>query len=159
MLTSDLVKTEPCLRIAEEALSEVGSAVRLSAHVLARDGTQLKSQLHARLMGSGNPRVRGLVDQFLSHRGCIWLRALSPSLAQPGGDLVRTVYETADTVCLTADGTRVISTSAESPSVVRVWDLATGRQECTLQRHRGRVRGLSAQKSAPLACPHSAAVV
>ena len=68
----------------------VHSAVRLSAHVLARDQRQLAGQLTGRLLGNPAPIIQALLKGAAESRSWPWLRPLTPSLAPPGGPMIRT---------------------------------------------------------------------
>jgi hypothetical protein len=90
-----------------EELCLVQSAIRLSAHVLARDQRQLAGQLTGRLLGVGRAHIKALLKQAADRKPWAWLRPLKPSLTEPGGPLIRTLEshtEPVTAVAVTADG-------------------------------------------------------
>ena len=98
LATSKLAATDPNALIADyDYLAEdkdlrlVQSAIRLSAHVLARDRRQLAGQLTGRLLGNSVPGVQALLKQAADRKVWPWLRPLKPSLTPPGSVLIRTL--------------------------------------------------------------------
>jgi WD40 repeat protein len=117
-------------------LDFVAGALRLSAHVLARDPKQLPSQLHGRLLGFDDEAIRTLLEQTRRVTSRPWLRPLHPTLTPPGGPLVRTLTGHSEAVlalAVTPDGRRAVSASADR--TLRVWDLETGETLRTLSGH------------------------
>ena len=111
----------------------VGDALRLSAHVLERDKSQLMGQLHGRLGADRDARIRGLLQSARTAESRAWLRPLTASLTPPGGPLVGTLAGHGGSVrgvAVTPDCRHVISGSWDQ--TVKVWDLATGVQVRTL---------------------------
>jgi WD40 repeat protein len=122
----------------------VHSAVRLSAHVLARDKRQLAGQLTGRLLGNPAPIIQALLRGAAESRCGTWLQPLTPSLAPPGGPMIRTFEgHTAwvHAVVLTPDGSYAISGSWDGTS--RVWDLESGQSVRTLEGHTGWVNSVA----------------
>ena len=80
-------------RLVQDAeLERLGHALRLSAHILARDPTQLAAQLLGRLLGEEELRIQGLLKEATeARRNDTWLRPISASFKPPGGPLVRTL--------------------------------------------------------------------
>ncbi|MCP4591867.1 MAG: hypothetical protein GY842_14115 [bacterium] len=123
-----------------EGLSLVQSAIRLSAHVLARDHAQLPGQLLGRLLSFSQSQIRTLLDAAAQYRGSLWLRPLTPTLTPPGGPLLRTLTGHTDqviAVAVTPDGRRAVSASADH--TLKVWDLESGEELRTLTGHTFRV--------------------
>ena len=75
----------------DEDLRLVQGAIRLSAHVLARDQGQMCSQLYGRLLPPETPVIRNLLQRLKGWQREPWLRLLSPTLASPGSALLRTL--------------------------------------------------------------------
>ena len=129
----------PTVRVNPEAariLDLLQSALRLSAHVLASDPTQLPSQLHGRLLGFDNSPVRALLAQAQCETQRPWLRPLTPTLDVPGDALVRTLVGHTDhvtAVALTPDGRLAVSASWDN--TLKVWDVASGQELHTLAGH------------------------
>ena len=117
----DTLPSDPALRLVADTL-------RLSAHVLARDLSQLPSQLTGRLASQTGPQLRQLLQRTRHWSANPWLRPLTASLTPPGGPLLRILtshrnMEGVTAVAVSADGRRVVSGGEET---VRVWDLDTG---------------------------------
>ncbi len=118
-------------------------ALRLSAHVLAKDTSQLASQLRGRLLGFDQVEIQALVAQTGRPRasGCpASLLPTHPSLTPPGGSLLRTLagHESAVTSCaVLPDGRRALSGSGDK--TLKVWDLETGTCLHTLEGHKSYV--------------------
>ena len=124
-LTPEKVKT----------LKRIQGALRLSAHVLAKDKTQLAGQLWGRMQGFDVQRIQQLLSQAKQSKST-WLRPLTPSLTSPGGRLLRTLKGHSDSVyavAVTADGKQAISASRDK--TLKLWDLATEEQLRTLKGH------------------------
>lgn len=73
------------------ALKLIQGALRLSAHILAGDKTQLAGQLLGRLLSFPLPGIQSLLAQAKQWQEHPWLRPLTPSLTPPGGHLLRTL--------------------------------------------------------------------
>jgi WD40 repeat protein len=119
-------------RSEDEALQLVQAAIRLSAHVLNRDKTQLWSQLYGRLMAHDLPDIQEMLENSPRKP---WLRTLVPSLRHAGGALVRTLPDPGEevkAVAVTPDGDRAILISKDRSSdeildeTPKVWNLECG---------------------------------
>ncbi|HZT41544.1 MAG TPA: hypothetical protein VFA07_05125 [Chthonomonadaceae bacterium] len=111
-------------------------ALRLSAHVLSRERTQLASQLLGRLPEHAGSRLEALYRQVerFAPRPCLLPRR--PTLSPAGGPLLRILEGHSSTVyavALTLDGKRAVSGSGDS--TLKIWDLETGKPLQTLQGH------------------------
>jgi WD40 repeat protein len=127
-----------------DALRLVQSAIRLSAHVLLHDKTQLAGQLLARLMGLSQLELRPLLGGAARWQGAPWLRPLAPTLTPPGGPLLRTLTGHTDVVmavAVTPDGRRAVSASDDN--TLRVWDLESGAELRTLTGHTNSVNAVA----------------
>jgi WD40 repeat protein len=114
----------------------VKGTIRLAAHVLARDKTQLAGQLLGRLLGQEAPEIQTMLEQTKEWRAAPWLRPLTPSLTPPGGPLIRTLQGHTSgvrAVAVTPDGRRAVSGSDDH--TLKVWDLERGEELATLQGH------------------------
>jgi WD40 repeat protein len=122
----------------------VQSAIRLSAHVLARNHRQLAGQLAGRLLGNPSPNIQVLLKGADDGRGWPWLRPLTPSLAPPGGPLIRTFEGHmcwVHAVALTPDGRCAVSGSGDG--TLRVWHLRGSRPARIFTGHKAPVKALA----------------
>ena len=114
----------------------VQGAIRLAAHILAQDSTQLAGQLLGRLLGHEALDIQTMLEQAKKWRAAPWLRPLTSSLMPPGGPLIRTLRGHTSkvlAVAVTGDGRRAVSGSEDT--TLRVWDLESGEELATLQGH------------------------
>src|SRR3990172_4082120 len=117
-------------------LGLIQGALRLSAHLLARDPDLLPGQLTGRLLSYDLPEIHALLYQIGKRKEVTWLRPMSPSLEPPGGPLLRTLDGHKNGVwalAITRDGKRAISGSKDA--TLKVWDLETGEARFTLDGH------------------------
>jgi len=116
----------------ERELLLIRDALRLSAHVIARDRQQLASQLLGRLMGLPGKDIEYLVNVAGAQSQ---LRPRKGSLTQPGGPLLRILegHSAAVTTVAVVDDHRAVSGSNDG--TLRVWDLQTGETLRILQGH------------------------
>ena len=108
-------------------LHHVQSAIRLSAHILNKDKSQLAGQLLGRMQSFQESEIISMLEQARKNKSDIWLRPLTPSLTPPGGPLIRTLEGHTmwvEAVAVTNDGSRAISTSDDR--TLKVWNLETG---------------------------------
>ena len=123
----------------------VQSAIRLSAHVLARDRRQLAGQLTGRLLSNPAPDIQVLLKGAAESKSWPWLRPLTRSLSPPGGPLIRTFEGTKmgcwiHVVALTPNGRCAISGSGDG--ALRMWDLESNRPARIFVGHTGPVRAV-----------------
>ena len=114
----------------------VQGAIRLSAHVLARDKTQLAGQLLGRLQSFDVPEIQSILKQAHEWDRDVWLRPLTANLTPPGGPLIRILEGHTGpihAVAVTPDGKYVISGSDDH--ILRVWDIESGEELRTLEGH------------------------
>src|SRR5205814_376323 len=117
-------------------LGLVQGAIRLSSHVLARDKSQLRGQLHGRLLSSDVPAIQEFLSRPDPPEAVPWLRPLTSSLTPPGGAMLRTLARHAawvPAVAVTPDGHP--AASASSDKTLKVWDLHSGVALRTLAGH------------------------
>ena len=117
----------------------IQSAIRLSAHVLARDARQLAGQLTGRLFGNTRSSIQALLKQAAEWKAWSWLRPLKPSLTAPGGPLIRTLEGHTGGQRRGGDARRRRAVSASRDQTLRLWDLESGQTLRTLEGHTTRV--------------------
>ncbi len=114
----------------------VQGAIRLSAHVLTEDKTQLPGQLLGRLLSFESPEIQAMLEQAKRWKAALWIRPLVPNLTPPGSPLLYTMaghLDNVKSVAVTSDGRRAVSTSADG--MLKVWDLERGEELSTLTGH------------------------
>jgi hypothetical protein len=128
-----------------EALTLIHAAVRLSAHVIAKDPSQFASQIVGRLLAhESQPTIRRFATALTEGAPRPWLHPLLPALASPGSGLIRTLEGHSSSVpgvALSPDGQRAVSASWDN--TLKVWHLETGRELQTLKGHSGPVSGVA----------------
>jgi WD40 repeat protein len=127
----------------QEDLKLIQGAIKLSAHILARDTNQLQGQLIGRLIGFESSIIHSLLGQILSSRSIAWLRPLIPSLAFPSGLLIETLLGHSNwinSLVITPDGRYLVSGSFDGS--LKIWDLESGRLVKTLHNHASSVNAI-----------------
>ncbi len=132
---------EDYTRAGDPTVCTLGRALRLSAHVLARDPGALASQLLGRIDTAAEPELGAAITAHAERAGSsAWLRPRVASLRPPGGALLQTLVGHTDrvtSVAVTPAGTRLVSGSDDR--TLRLWDLASGLELATLSGHRDMV--------------------
>ena len=108
------------------ALKLIQGALKLSAHVLSKDKTQLVEQLLGRLMSFEMPEIQAMLEVAKQWKTTPWLRPLTSNLTPPGGRLIRTLTGHSgwvNAVAVSPDGKHVISGSGDK--TLKVWNLET----------------------------------
>ena len=132
----------------------VQGAIRLSAHVLARDPQQFSSQIIGRLLTyADRPEIKHFSDGVAEAAAeTSWLRPLQLALDPPGTALVRVLAGhtgSVTAVAVTAGGKLAVSASFDQ--TLKVWELESGRQLRTLRGHRSGVCAVSVMGDGKLA--------
>ncbi|OZH53050.1 hypothetical protein AFK68_20340, partial [Hydrocoleum sp. CS-953] len=99
-----------------KTLKLIQGALRLSAHILEKDGEQLPEQLWGRMQHFREPEIQELLLEAKQNQQNVWLRPLKTSLTPPGGPLIRTLdghSNSVNAVAVTPDGKQVISGSSD----------------------------------------------
>jgi WD40 repeat protein len=119
-------------------------ALRLSAHVLARDPRQLAGQLLGRLQGQTGPAIDNLLREAQVGGGGSWLRPRTASLSRPGGPLLYTLEgHSGGVLAITVlNHRRILSASLDE--TLRVWDLESRSSLFTLRGHRYGINAVTA---------------
>jgi WD40 repeat protein len=127
----------------DHTLQLILGALRLSAHVLVRDKTQLAGQMLGRLDNRVSTELDTICSQASNWMGSPWLRPLEPCLIEPGGPLLVTLSGHTGAVrslALTSDGRHAVSASDDL--TVRIWDLDRGIEKRVLRGHTDWVRAI-----------------
>jgi WD40 repeat protein len=118
-------------------------SLRLSAHVLIRDKTQIAGQMLGRLNPHASTELDSFCKQASKWMGAPWLRPLEPCLIEPGGPLLVTLTGHSGavrSVALTSDGRYAVSASDDL--TIRIWDLDRGIEKHVLRGHSDWVRAI-----------------
>jgi WD40 repeat protein len=119
-----------------ETLRLIQGAIRLSAHILEEDKTQLTGQLWGRLLSFDLSEIREMLEVAKHRQAALWLRPLTASLTAPGGALLRTLTGHTDWVNAVAiEPSGKFAVSGSYDSTLKVWDLDSGRELKTLSGH------------------------
>jgi WD40 repeat protein len=132
-------------------ITRLQETIRLSAHIVAGDPLQLPAQLLAR-MPEGNGQLRTRMVEQARTAGLDWLRPVRPTLAGPGGPLLRTLVGhtlPVTGIALTPDGRRVVSASEDRTA--RIWDLESGAAVRTLEGFRRAVTAVAVSPDGAIA--------
>ena len=122
----------------------IQAAIRLSAHIINDDKTQLAAQLLGRLQSFPVPEIQAMLEVAKQECDSPWLRPLTASLAHPGGALLRTFAGhtgTVNAVAITPDGRRFVSGSSDK--TLKVWDLHAEQEVFTLSGHTNSVESIA----------------
>ncbi|NER05345.1 MAG: WD40 repeat domain-containing protein, partial [Okeania sp. SIO3C4] len=125
-------------------LKLIQGALRLSAHILEKEGDQLPEQLWGRMQDFAEPEIQELLLQALVNKQGTWLVPLKTSLTPPGGLLICTLAGHGDwvnVVAVTPDGKQVISGSFDD--TIKVWKIETGKEINTLKVDSGLVNAVA----------------
>lgn len=129
----------------QETLPLLRGAVRLSAHVIARDRNQFALQMVGRLLPYKNiPTIEQFSNSLVEGTGTCCLRLLQPALYPPGGEVVRILTghtSDVDAVAVTPDGQQGVSASKDW--TLKMWDLTNGRELRTLTGHESPVTAVA----------------
>ncbi|MBN1618235.1 TIR domain-containing protein [Candidatus Dojkabacteria bacterium] len=111
-------------------LTKIGSALRLSAHILGKDCGQLRSQLIGRLFGSKENEIQNLLKEASSNNGYPWFEPIYRNLIAPDQGLFR-VFETdarfVRDLKISKKGDRLFSLVDDN--TIRIWDVQSGKLE------------------------------
>ena len=121
----------------KEALELMHGAIRLSAHVVGNDPDQFASQMVGRLLSYRDmPAIKEFTRRVYRGTQKCWLRPQHPALHPPGTALLGTFAGHRGAVlavAVTPNGKRAVSASVDH--TLKVWELDSGREMCTLTGH------------------------
>lgn len=121
----------------DKALRELQEAILLSAHVLAKDKTQLAGQLVGRLLSGKSTKIQNMLSHIEYSHIKPWLQPLRASLVSPGGSLITTLAGNSDwiyAVAITSDSKYAVSAATDHTLIV--WDLQRHVSVRTLNGHK-----------------------
>jgi WD40 repeat protein len=120
-----------------DSLPLINGALRLGAHIIAKDPTQFASQMTGRLLPHA---TKTTIGHFLTSIAVAaprpWLRPLNLALLSPGGPLTYTLTGhsgSINDVAMSADWRLGVSASADG--TLKVWNMISGRELRTLKGH------------------------
>ena len=129
----------------DKTINLVRDSLRLSAHVLSQDKSNLAFQLLGRMFGFEHPEIQNLMEQIKNRKNdSPWLRPITPCLPPPGDSLISTFLGHAGSViavALSADGRWAISGSDDK--TLKLWDVETGQVLRTFRGHAGSVNAVA----------------
>ncbi|MCG7852084.1 MAG: DUF4062 domain-containing protein [Methanosarcinaceae archaeon] len=137
VLQSELISSSGVLKSDGRAFKLIQATLRLSAHVIVKDKTQLASQLMGRMLSFEGIEIQKMLKQVRQWKEAPWICPLTSSLIMAGGALTRTMegkYGPIVAVALTPDGRRAVSSSGE---VLSVWDIESGVEQFTFKSNEG----------------------
>ncbi|MEW8508368.1 MAG: AAA family ATPase [Candidatus Thiodiazotropha sp.] len=129
-------------------LSLIGGAVRLASHVIDRDPELLASQLCGRLVDTGAPLIRGLLDEARALAPSIWLRPVTASLERPGGACLRILDGYTNGIMRASwsieliDNRVLLTAGPAAESTLKLWNVDTGAVLSDVETPSGNVRTL-----------------
>lgn len=140
----------------DSELGLIKGAIKLAAHNVSTDKTQLAGQLLGRLMSYDSQGIQQLLDKASQWRMAKWLRPLTPCLSAPGGHLLNTIKahsEAVEDLAITRDGEKMLSASLDH--TLKVWNLKTGLALQTLPGHDDSLTGIAVSPDGRLAVSSS----
>lgn len=123
-------------------LAVLQDALRLSAHVVTQDPSQVATQLVGRVLGHRAAGIQAFVEHARGWKAVAWLCATTRGLVAPSS-LRHTLPTQSTMLALTRDG-RVIADSSDGS--LRVWDLGSGAELLTWA---GAAEGLASLAATP----------
>ena len=141
---SDILNSENWVKNKGDNRRIIQSALRLSAHILEQDKTQLAGRLWGHLMPFDVPEIKVMLEQAEARQIAPWLRPLTPTLTPPGGALLRTFgghNDWVNAVAITPDGKQAVSASSDRTLII--WDLQSGTLLKTLAGHTQHVNAVA----------------
>ncbi len=124
------------VKLSEKSLRLIQGALRLSAHIILNDKTQLSEQLIGRLIIHESQEIESLRNSIKKEKRTPWLRPLTSNLIQAGGILMSRLKGHTDgvnSVALASNGKRAISASRDK--TLKLWDLESSKELRTLYGH------------------------
>lgn len=117
-------------------LQLIQGALRLSAHILIQEITQLAGQLWGRLLLYDLPAIQGLLAKAKQRQVKSWVRPRTTSLDPAGGVLRQTLSGHSNSITsIAVTKNNSIGLLGSCDGTVKVWDLQTGTECFSLEGH------------------------
>jgi WD40 repeat protein len=123
----------------KESLFFISDALRLSAHVLTNDPTQLTGQLFGRMLSINSTEIQDFLRRAKNSTSHPWLHPLNPALSQVDEPLIWTLTghpSGVNCVAIAPDGPTAVSGSGarwEKGTVLKIWNLDVGQEIASIE--------------------------
>jgi WD40 repeat protein len=134
----------------------IQQALQLSAHVSAKDPSQLAGQLVGRLRSLASSEIHDFLSEIRTTQKTAWLEPLTPSLWRPGAVLVfswASHVGAVKAVAMPPSGKMAVSASDDH--TLKLWDLENGAELATLRGHSAPVNAVAVTPDGKLAVSSS----
>jgi WD40 repeat protein len=136
----EYIRTDKKVSFNVDNIKLIQGALRLSAHILAEDKTQLAGRLWGHLKRFDVPEIQAMLKQAKLKQTSPWLCPLTPSLTSPDEPLICTLSGHSGSiwsVVVTPDGEQIISGSQDG--TINIWNLNSGNLVHTIEAHKDSV--------------------
>lgn len=136
----EYITTDKKVNFNVDNIKLIQRALRLSAHILAEDKTQLAGRLWGHLQRFDVPEIQAMLKQAKLKQTLPWLCPLTPSLTSPDEPLICTLSDHSGSiwsVVVTPDGEQIIS--GYQDGTINIWNLNSGNLVHTIEAHKDSV--------------------